>query len=159
MAQQEIAYYLENLEIFRGLKREQIERIAEIAERMLLKPGQTIIQAGEAGMAAYLIVGGKAETVPEPDEEPKAVEPGSLLGEQAMLVEHTYGVTVVCREKVRAFRITREALQAAMATSPALRDHFVSKLSSRLMRVAIELKRLDQLIAIAGEKSMTVGLQ
>lgn len=152
MAQLEIAYYLENLEIFRGLKRRQIELVAEIAERVLLKPDQVIIKEGEPGDAAYLIVGGKAETVPTPDEDAAVIQTGTLIGEQAMLVEHTFAVTVVSREKVRAFRITREAMHAAMSESPELRDHVVSKLTSRLMRVAVELKRLDQLIAIAGEQ-------
>ncbi len=150
MLHQDVAAKLMNLEIFRGLGRQSVERIARNAEKMMFKPGQTIIRSGDLGNAAFLVIGGEAEMLSE-DSSPVPIVAGSLLGELAMLTEHEYRVTVVCRGPVRAMRLSREAIHAEMAAAPDLAEHFVSRISSRLTRVAIELRRVDQLLAMASE--------
>ena len=118
----------------------------------MFRPGQTIIKSGATGDAAYLIIGGDAETLPENGQPSEAIVPGSLLGELAMLTEHEYRVTVVCRGPVRAMKLPRESLHAEMSAAPELAEHFVSRITSRLTRVAIELKRVDQMLALASEQ-------
>jgi CRP/FNR family transcriptional regulator, cyclic AMP receptor protein len=152
MLQQDIAQKLSNLEIFRGLSPERLEKIARCAERMLFKPGQPIIRAQKRGEAAFLIIAGTACVESEDgSENGEELAPGTLLGELAMLTEHDYSVTVTCREQVRAVRFPRSALHAEMAEDPELAEHFVTKVASRLTRVAIELRRLDEMLAITAE--------
>jgi CRP/FNR family cyclic AMP-dependent transcriptional regulator len=152
MLQQDIAQKLSNLDAFRGLSPDRIERIARGAERMLFKPGQTMIRAGKTGEAAFLIIAGAAYVQPEDGDEPSDdLPPGTLIGELAMLTEHTYAVTVLCRDQVRAVRFPRSLLHAEMADDPELAEHFVTKIASRLTRIAIELRRLDQVLAHSAE--------
>ena len=84
--------------------------------------------------AAVLIVAGEAARVSGPElaarSEPVAV--GSLLGEVAMLVETTYGSTVVARTAVRAVHITRDGMQEQMLADPALADRLVQNLANGL---------------------------
>ena len=153
MLQREIAQRLVDLEIFRGLSREHVERIARQADRIVFKAGQPIIRAGEPGDAAYLVLSGTAtvhSVFAEAREE--IVSVGTLVGELAMLVEHEHTVTIVCREPVRAVRIGREMLQSTMLEAPDVAEHFVARLSSRLTRMASELRRIDQMLALSAER-------
>ena len=151
MLQREIAQRLLDLEIFRGLARAHVERIARAADRIVFKPGQAIVRAGEDGDAAYLILSGTAAVLSGRGETTEEITPGCLVGELAMLIDHRHGATIVCREQVRAVRIAREVLQVEMLEAPGLADHFVDRLTSRLTRMAIELRRIDQMLALAAE--------
>jgi CRP-like cAMP-binding protein len=157
------AGHLAVLPLFRGLSPLQIAKIARRAERVAYSPGATIIEENAVGEAAILIVAGTAARVSGPElasrSEPVVV--GSLLGEAAMLVETTYGSTVVARTAVRAVHITRDALQAQMMDDPALADRLVQNLAQRLTRFADELRRVDVLMggaaAVAGTAAKAVA--
>ena len=146
------AALLRNLEIFRGLKPLQITEIVRRAERIGFRAGQNIVATGEHGDGAFVIVSGAAEVVGEtPATAARPVEPGSLIGEMAMLIEHDFRISVVARGPVRALKIPRMALHAQMREDPALSEHFVARISSRLTKVAVELRRIDQMMALAAE--------
>lgn len=142
-----LARQLISQEIFRGLSPLQLTEIVRQAERIVYRPGETIVEAGTAGEAAVLIVAGDA--VRFDDGEPttglnaQGIGAGSLLSELAMLVEHEHGVTVVAHTTVRALRITRSGLQAQMLEDPDLAGHFVDRITERLNRVADELRHID----------------
>lgn len=140
---------LMNVAIFQGLKPLQVTEIARRAERVIYKPGQTIIEEDAEGDAAVLIVSGDAVRIsgPECDGTPQEIVQGSLLGEMAMLVETQHSSTVIARGSVRALRITRAELHAQMEEDPAVADHFIGKIAGRLSRLAQELKAIDAILA------------
>ena len=145
---------LADLEIFRGLQPAQLTAIARSAERMVFRPGQSIIASDEAGDGAYVLMGGEASMLAgEAGPGEAAVAAGTLLGEMAMLIEHDYRVTVVARGSVKALKITRAALHQLMLRDPTLAEHFVARISSRLSRVAVQLRRIDETLALAAEMS------
>ena len=151
MAIDTIAGRLLGLDLFRGLDAGQIERIAREAERLIFRDGQRIIEKGKPIDGAVVIIGGRARALAdsERDVDARAVEPGSLLGETAMLVEHHALVTVVAESDVRAVMIMREALRAHMHDDPAIAEHFAARLASRLQRMAVELRMIDERLAVA----------
>ena len=156
MATDQLVTALQNLEVFRGLDEIQLADIVRNAERIVFKPGQTMVTAGGPGDGAYLLVAGDAEIVPDMDAHGAAgagrrVEPGSLVGEMAMLIEHDYRVTVVARTSIRALKFSRAQMQNHMLSAPKLAEHFVDRIASRLSRVAVELRRIDQMLAMAAE--------
>ncbi len=145
---------LADLEIFRGLSPAVLATIARSGERIVFRAGQKIIAAEQPGDAAYLLMGGEAVAIDREASPGIAAQPvldGSLVGEMAMLIEHDYAVTIVARSTVRAIRISRETLHGLMATEPGLAQHFVDRIASRLTRVAVELRRIDQTLALAAE--------
>jgi len=129
-----------------GLKPLQITEIARQAERIKFRSGDTITKAGTLGDGAYLIVSGDAERRPEPESHdlPEPVEPGSLVGELAMLVEHVYGATVAACGRVHCIKLTRAALHDQMQADPELARHFAHVIGGRLREVAAELRRIDE---------------
>ncbi len=157
MATDQLVTALQNLEVFRGLDEAHLADIVRGSERIVFKPGQTVVAAGGQGDGAYLLVAGEAEVLPDGEvsqSTPPAgrrIEPGSLVGEMAMLIEHEYRVTVVARTSIRALKFTRAQMQTQMLAAPSLAEHFVARISSRLSRVAVELRRIDQMLAIAAE--------
>jgi CRP-like cAMP-binding protein len=135
--------------LFQGLRPLQITEIARCAERIVFRPGQSIVEVDQAGDAAYVIVSGDVARTkgPEVGPEPELVPVGSLIGEMAMLVETEYSSTVVAQSSVRALKITRNAMYTQMADDSALAEHLVAKISSRLKGLVVELRRIDQGLA------------
>lgn len=136
------------LPIFRGLTPLQIAGVARCAERVTYTPGAFIIEENSVGEAAIVIIDGTAVRVSGPElaspSEPVVV--GSLLGEAAMLVETTYGSTVVARTPVRAVHIARDALYELMLEDPSIADQLVQNLAKRLADVAEVLREVDTLL-------------
>jgi CRP-like cAMP-binding protein len=146
--------------LFQGLRPLQITEIARRAERIVFRPGQTIVEADQAADAAYVIVSGAAARTKGPDvgPEPEAVAVGSLVGEMAMLVETEHSSTVVATTPVRALRITRAGMYEQMTEDSALAEHMIAKISSRLQALAIELRRIDRSLAGAEEGEVLPAL-
>jgi CRP-like cAMP-binding protein len=142
------AGHLAVLPLFRGLTPLQIAAIARRAERVAYSPGAVIIEENGVADAAVLIIDGKAARVsgPELAGRSEPIAPGSLLGEAAMLIETTYGSTVVARTAVRAVHITRDAMEEQMLQDPILVDRLVQNLAKRLTAFADELRRVDTLL-------------
>jgi len=151
-----LARQLVSQEIFRGLTPLQLTEIVRQSERIVYSPGETIVEAGESGDAAVLIVAGDAVRFLDGELaaglNAQAIGTGSLLSELAMLVEHEHGATVVAHTTVRALRITREGLHSQMLDDPDLAGHFVDRITERLNRVADELRRIDY--ALIGTESV-----
>lgn len=144
--------HLVRLELFHGLRPLQITEIVRRAERIVYKPGQKLIEDGDAGEAGIIIISGeavrtRAPMAPEGHEE--IIEPGAMLGEMAMLIETEHSSTVVARTPVKALRIPRTIMLEMMIEDPRLAEHFVSKVARRLHTIAVELRKID--VVLAGE--------
>lgn len=142
--------------IFHGLETQRIREIARLAERVIYKPGDFLIEDGCPGDAAILIVTGQAVRVSGPDlaQRAEAVPAGSLLAEMAMLIETEHSSTVIARSPVRALRLLRSDILDLMAGDTALADHFVSIIAGRLMTLAGQLRGIDAMLA--GEPQLPV---
>ena len=143
--------------LFQGLRPLQITEIARRAERIMFRPGQTIVEAGCEGDAAYVLVSGVAERVKGPDmgSHPEAIVVGSLIGEMAMLVDTEYSSTIVAQTAVRALKLTRAGMYAQMSEDAGLAEHLVAKIAARLQVLAVELRAIDR--RLAGEEEPTAN--
>ncbi len=143
------AGHLAVLPLFRGLTPLQIAGIARRAERVSYTPGAVIVEENGTADAAILIIAGTAARVsgPELASRSEPVAAGSMLGEAAMLVETTYGSTVVARTAVRAVHVTREALNEQMLADPDLAARIAGNLGKRLSQVADMLRQADAHLA------------
>ncbi|HWB44932.1 MAG TPA: cyclic nucleotide-binding domain-containing protein [Hyphomicrobiaceae bacterium] len=151
MLMDKIVLPLLGVPLFQGLKPLQITEIARQAERIRFRRGDIITEAGAQGDGAYLIVAGHAERLDDEGGEGLAepIEPGSLVGEMAMLVEHDYRATVVALDRVHCLKITRAAIHSQMLDDPGLAEHLQAKITKRLLRMAEDLRQIDRLLADA----------
>jgi CRP-like cAMP-binding protein len=144
MALDKVVAPLLRVPLFAGLKPLQLTEIARQAERVKFRSGDVITREGTLGDGAYLVVSGEAERRPRPGsfELAAPVEPGSLVGELAMLVEHVYGATVAACGRVHCLKLTRAALHEQMRDDGTLARHFERLIEGRLAHVAAELQRI-----------------
>jgi CRP-like cAMP-binding protein len=156
MAIENVAGQLARIPIFADLQPQQINRIARRAERCRFRDGDAITRAGMCGDAAYLIVSGGVHSLPRVGSNalPEAIAPGSLVGELAMLVEHTYGVTVLAEGPVNCLRLARATLHEQMRADPDIAERLAHVIRERLELTASQLRRIDQLLM----RSVSVAL-
>lgn len=156
MALDIVVQSLLRVELFAGLKPRQVAEIARQADRIVYRPGQTIISEGEPGDAAVLIVTGDAvrmfAATPKVPGEP--VLDGSLVGELAMLVETHHTSTIVARGNTRAIRITRDGLRELMTEDPSVALTLSHNLARRLDAVAAELSAIDSALERAARRPL-----
>ena len=151
------------LPLFQGLKPLQLTEIVRRADRVVYKPGDTLIQEDKTGDGAIVVVSGEAARLSGPDDGSPAetIVEGSIIAELAMLVESVHSATVVARTQVRALKISREDMHAQMADDPRLAEHMMGKIASRLRRLAFEVKAIDDALAgiaeIDGNATATVN--
>jgi CRP/FNR family cyclic AMP-dependent transcriptional regulator len=148
MASSKIVEALQQVAIFHGLEARQLAALARHTERIKFAPGEFITRAGAAGDGAYLLVSGAAERLPDAGvtEPAERVEPGSFIGQLAMLIEHAYGSSVVARERVNCLKITRAGMHAQMVGDPSLALHFERHVTQHLGAVARQLREIDSLL-------------
>jgi CRP-like cAMP-binding protein len=153
MATDLIISALARLPVFQGLTTAQLAEIERRAKPVIYHPGSTIMEENAEGQAAILILSGEAARVsgPELKSRREPIPTGALLGETAMLIEATYGSTIVARSNVRALQITRDKLHAHMLADPAIADQLVQSIAQRLTRMASELRRIDAVLAGSDE--------
>ena len=115
---------------------------------MKFRPGDIITRAGQPGDGAYLIVSGPAGMSCSPGSAIPAepVEPGSLIGEMAMLIEHDYGSTVVARDRVLCLKITRAADARPDAGRRYAREHFQQPHHRAACNMTDELRQIDSVL-------------
>ena len=137
------------VELFAGLKPLQVAEFARRSDRIVYKPGQSIITEGTAGDAAVLIVKGEAVRIfgPALSEPAELVPQGAMVGEMCMLVEAVHTSTVVARTMTRAIRLTRAAVLEQIKSDPMLADYLSRNLARRLQAMAGQLRELDATLA------------
>jgi len=117
--------------------------IADKAQRLQFKAGDTLIQQGKRTHGVYVLVKGKA-TVQIPSQETlPAIGPGEVCGEISFLDEQPATVNVVASEPVEAMYLDRPMLQSLFELYPHLGSRFYHSLASSMSR------RLRELIAKA----------
>lgn len=145
MALASLVQPLKYVELFQGLSSAQLQEIARRAERIVFKPGDTIITADAPAHGAILLVSGEARRVGGPGVAAVETLPtGTLVGEMGMLVETTYSSTVVAATNVRALRFTRAEMIEQMTVDRELAEHFVGRITARLNDVASELRAIEE---------------
>lgn len=154
MAIDQVLASLLRVPVFSGLRPLQITEIGRRAQRRAFGRGETIIEAGERGDAAYLVLSGEAglKTGSGRWAPVDPVEPGSLLGELAMFVDHVYTATVVAQGWVDCLKLERSALHAQMREDPDLADRLALVIRDRLTHVASKLQEIDDLLASVGRR-------
>lgn len=152
MALDQIVAKLSRQPLFNGLSPSQLREIARSAERVVYHPGAVIIEEGAESDAAILIVSGDAARVsgPELKSRTEPVASGALLSETGMMVETHHGSTVVARTQVRALHITREGMHELLLADPTIADCIVANLAHRLTQLAVELRRVDDILGGRG---------
>ena len=130
--------------ILAAMNYEALRLLAFAAESCSFVAGATLFEKGEAADAGYLITSGTVWLGEATDARAagRAVGPGTLLGEQALLASAQRPVTARAEDAVTAVKISRKlvarVLQEYPANAIAIRQAWATKLGDRMRRVKDE---------------------
>ncbi len=141
---------LRAIPIFRDCEPVHLQLLAFSSERDQFAPRQTLISQGKKADAAYFVLSGTVELRSDsqkPGVQIGVAEPGSLIGEVAMIGGTNYGLTAIAREEVRVARISRELFQRVAREYP--------EFGAAVFRVLAQ--RLDQSVRDLDEIRLQIG--
>lgn len=134
---------LRELPLFANLDSSKLRLLAFTSDRKTYRPGETVVQQGDYGDAAYVVLDGSAEVVLEGDsgEETKlyTMEAGQVLGELAMLCDTPRSATVRAVTDLTALKLNRDVFVELARQDPFFSFEMTRDLGQRLLRTTAEL--------------------
>src|SRR5438067_1044911 len=112
-----------------------LQLLAFTSERLAFRQGESIVRAGHAGDAGYLILSGAADAWIETGKTRKAVAtigPGAFVGELAMIARLAYPANVTATGEVAAVRVSREVFMRVATEFPEFAIRVHRRLAERL---------------------------
>jgi CRP/FNR family transcriptional regulator, cyclic AMP receptor protein len=147
---------LRQIAIFADCENVHLQVLAFASERQNFAQGAPIIKQGDRAKSAYLILSGTAEIRQRRGLEFRAVaiaDPGSLLGEVAMIGRTSYAITAIAKTAVITARIDHDLFLRVASEYPEFGQTVLSTLSQRL---AGSVKDFDGVRALfAGGKAFS----
>ncbi len=133
-----IVAFLHKLHLFRDLKEDELEEIAQSLEEKKYEPQEVVLKQGEEGNQFFIISSGKVKVTRKTLGQEKVIGlrmERDYFGEEALLHKVRRTATIVAEEKTTALILSREAFHKLLKTMPQLRLRFkVSVDSHRLGR-------------------------
>jgi CRP/FNR family transcriptional regulator, cyclic AMP receptor protein len=138
------------LQLFSGLTPAQLKAVALGAERVEFADGEVLLQTGEEGDAAYVLLTGEAVRTEHPlgpvGEE--VLKAGTMVGEMAMLIETVHTSTIVARGPVLALKLSRSQVAELLAADTTLADYFADRMRERLDVLVDQLRDVGKILRL-----------
>ncbi len=122
---------LEEVPLFRDLSARHIKHVASLARQRRFAPLTSIVRAGDAGSAFYVLLDGAVRVVP-PTGRPRRLRAGDFFGEMALLDDSPRSASVVAESEVLTMAITRSAFSKLLKHEPTVARELLRTLAVRL---------------------------
>jgi putative ABC transport system ATP-binding protein len=129
-----ICVFLQKVPLFAALTPSQLVEVAEKMHREVYPPGATIIRQGEAGERWYLIKEGKVEVRIDDESGSRVVatlDSGQFFGETALLEDKTRNASVITRERVEVYSLSKEDFLEARHAFEPMREELMKVFAQR----------------------------
>ncbi|MBI4197542.1 MAG: cyclic nucleotide-binding domain-containing protein, partial [Chloroflexi bacterium] len=149
---------LRKVPLFAGLAEADLEHLCRMAEEVRLPAGQVLFPEGSAGDKAYVILEGEVEVVKESSgrEVLLAVRPpGDVIGEMALLEETPRTATVRARTDALLLALSKEQLDALLATSLSAAQALFHTVLSRWRATEAVLRQSERMVQLG---TLTAGV-
>jgi hypothetical protein len=132
--------FIRKIHLFRGLKDEELNSIAEMMDEETFPAGSQVIRQGTEGNRFYIIYSGKVSVTRRDGSRQREVArlvEGDYFGEGALLTNRLRSATVGTEEETLLLSFSRDEFKELVKVVPNLRNKFeVSIASHRLERRA-----------------------
>lgn len=122
---------LADVPLFQSLSRRHLKRVASLARLRRYGPGTSIVRAGDAGTAFFVLIDGAARVVP-PKGRARRLGSGDFFGEMALFDDSPRSADVVAEGEVLVMTISRSAFGKLLRSEPALSHELLLTLAARL---------------------------
>ena len=125
------ADWLSRVDLFSGVAREELERIADLSGEIDFPAGRHIVQQGFVGNGLYIIVTGRARVV-RGDDTLAELGPGDFFGELAVIDQQPRLASVVAMEPTTCLALASWDLLRLLETDPRICLNLLRALAERL---------------------------
>jgi CRP-like cAMP-binding protein len=140
--------FLERVPILRRLGGGALRILAIGAESYAVEAGQLLFTAGDAADCAYIVQQGSFVLKPErPGDSEVIAEPGTLLGETALLAETRRPATATAREDAVVLRVSRAMFLKMLESYPDAAQRLRELIASRAEQWAREMENVRAALA------------
>jgi CRP-like cAMP-binding protein len=122
---------LAEVQLFEGLSKRHLRRIAKLARIRRFAPGSVMVRAGDAGRTFYVLLDGSAK-VNRTGRRPLHLGVGAFFGEMALIDDSPRSADVVAEGDVLALTIDRPGFTKLLRAEPALAQALLRTLAARL---------------------------
>ena len=144
------ADFLGQVSIFALIKKDDLDRIAEIAEKHRFRKGDLIIREGDRDRRLFIVISGNVEVVKGlgtgNERRLRIMGPLSYFGEMSLIDDLVRSASVVAKDDTQLLSVDQEHLRKVIATYPEIAFELLQMLSRRIR--AIEKNMLNTLGAL-----------
>lgn len=141
---------LRKMPLFRGIDDQKLRLLAFMSERVRFDIGENIVEEGDFGDTAYIILEGRADVIirtPGGEQMIATVKENDFVGEIAILIDVPRTATVRATTDLVALLVTKEKFFKLVANFPDMSVEIMRSLAHRLERTTREFGRLRATVA------------
>lgn len=130
---------LSKVSVFFQMKREDLQRIAELAQYHVFHKGDVIIREGAPGRQLFIIVSGKVEIIKglgeKTERRVRTFGPHSYFGEMALIDGLVRSASVVAKKETQVLSLDQLDLRQEIEKYPTLAIELLQMLSRRVRAI------------------------
>ncbi len=129
-----ICLFLQKVPLFSGLTPARLVEVAENMKEEAHPPGTYLIRQGEVGDKFYLIKKGNVEVYVDDGTASHltaTLGAGEVFGEVALLEDKPRNATVVTKDEVEVYTLSKEGFHQALAASEPMREELIKVFCQR----------------------------
>ena len=123
--------HLRTVSMFSGCSVKELQRIAKAGTELTVDAGSTVIDQGQFGREAFVVVSGSL-TVKRNGKKVATLGPGAMVGELALLDHGPRTASVITDTDTTLFVIDQRSFAAVLDTVPSLAHKILASLASRI---------------------------
>ncbi len=131
MSKKAMLEQLRNVSLFSTCSNKDLEKIAKASDEVNLPAGTVIVDQGQTGREAFVMVSGSA-TVRRNGKKIATLGPGAVVGELSLLDHGPRTATVVCDEECAVLVISQRNFIGVLDEVPALAHKLLASLAGRI---------------------------
>jgi len=140
--------FLERVPMLARLGGSALRILAIGAGNFSVREGETLFAPGQSADCAYVVQHGSFAVKPEAANGIESIaEPGSLLGETALLIETPRHATATAREDSIVLRISRAMFLKMLESHPDAAQQLRTLFASRTDQLARDFERVHAMLA------------
>jgi CRP/FNR family transcriptional regulator, cyclic AMP receptor protein len=124
---------LATVPLFSGLSRGHLQRLSEVTDDVIFRPGATVMREGDPGATLFVILEGQA-TVTRGGKALAELFPGDFFGEISLLDRGPRTATVTADTRLVTLRLFRAAFLSLLETEAGMAEKVLVEVAGRLRR-------------------------
>ena len=127
----ELVELLDGISFFDGFSDHELRRVGELSNEVLLDAGELLVDQGDPGTHCWVILDGTASVYVR-GEHVATLEPGSMVGEMALVDHRPRSATVVADRPLDLLRFDSRAFAKLLDEMPKASERVMTVLRARM---------------------------